>query len=294
MRLHWLNRIVIAARIEVEVERRIEELLQWLRAQQGVVVAYSGGVDSTLVAAAASRALGAKAIAVTADSAIYPTEETKKATEFARKLELRHRVIRTRELDRPKFAENSPLRCYHCKQELFERLFEIAREESLPVVVDGCHNDDSTDFRPGAKAARELGILSPLAELDFTKDEIRAVSHEMGLPNWDKPAHPCLSTRFAYGMKITEDRLREVEDAEGFLKALGVGDLRIRSHGDVARIEVRPEDFSFFVDGHLGPKIVSGLKARGYRYVTLDLEGFRSGSMNETLVQGGWTRAQSR
>ncbi|MEL6547730.1 MAG: ATP-dependent sacrificial sulfur transferase LarE, partial [Myxococcota bacterium] len=225
-----------------------------------------------------------------ADSAIYPTEETRKAGEIAKSIGIRHRVVQTRELDRPQFAENGPLRCYHCKQELFAKLFDIAEAEGLRCVIDGRHEDDRTDFRPGAKAARELGIESPLADLQFTKEEIRTLSRALGLPNWDKPAHPCLSTRFAYGMKITEDRLDRVDDAEAFLRSLGVGELRIRQHGEIARVEVRPEDFHLFIDPNTGPRIVDALKTRGgYRYVTLDLEGFRSGSMNEVLVQGGWT-----
>lgn len=273
---------------------RLGQLEAWLRARESVLVAYSGGVDSTFLAAVAKRALGDHVIAVTADSAIYPTEETRKAKEIADQIGIRHRVVQTKELDRPQFAENGPLRCYHCKQELFAKLFDIAKEEHVTCVVDGRHEDDRTDFRPGAKAARELGIESPLAELEFTKDEIRSLSRHLELPNWDKPAHPCLSTRFAYGMKITEDRLDRVEDAEAFLVSLGVGELRIRQHGDIARIEVRPEDFSLFIDPHTGPRIVEALKTRGgYKYVTLDLEGFRSGSMNETLVQGGWTRERS-
>lgn len=273
---------------------RLEELEHWLRGREGVLVAYSGGVDSTFLAAVAQRALGDRALAVTADSSIYPTEETERAKEIAKGLGLRHRVVQTHELDRAEFAENSPLRCYHCKQELFARLFEIAEEESLPCVLDGRHSDDTSDFRPGAKAARELGIASPLVELQFTKAEIRALSRSLGLPNWDKPAHPCLSTRFAYGMTITEERLEKVEDAERFLKALGVSELRIRTHEDIARIEVRPDDFGLFLDPNLAPKIVAALKERGYRYVTLDLEGFRSGSMNEVLVQGGWQRDRQK
>lgn len=277
-----------------QMTARLAELETWLQDHSGVLVAYSGGVDSTFLAAVAQRALGKRALAVTADSSIYPTEETRRAKEIAESLGLRHRVIQTRELDRPGFTENSPLRCYHCKQELFTRLFAVAEEESLPAVVDGRHEDDVSDFRPGAKAARELGIHSPLAELKFTKDEIRSLSRALELPNWDKPAHPCLSTRFAYGMTITEERLERVEDAEEFLKALGVSELRIRTHDEVARIEVRREDFGLFLDPKVGPKIVAALKKRGYRYVTLDLEGFRSGSMNEVLVQGGWNRVRRK
>lgn len=274
---------------------RLRELEDWLRARESVLVAYSGGVDSTFLAAVARRALGDQSLAVTADSAIYPTAETEKAKEIAGQIGIRHRVVQTRELDRPQFAENGPLRCYHCKQELFAKLFAIAEEERLTCVIDGRHEDDRSDYRPGAKAARELGIASPLAELAFRKDEIRDLSRALGLPNWDKPAHPCLSTRFAYGMKITEDRLDRVEDAERFLESLGVGELRIRQHGEIARIEVRPEDFPLLIDPHTGPRVVEALKARGgYKYVTLDLEGFRSGSMNETLVQGGWTRERRK
>lgn len=278
----------------MNIAAKMDELESWLEELGGVVIAYSGGVDSTFLAAMAHRTLGTRALAVTAESAIYPTAETRRAEEIASQLSLRHRVIHTQEIEREDFAANTPLRCYHCKQELFTALFTVAAEESLQHVVDGQHADDANDFRPGAKAARELGIQSPLAILGFSKDMIRSGAKTLGLPNWDKPPHPCLSTRFAYGMKLTQDRLEQVEDAETFLKQLGVGELRIRQHGNVARIEVSPQDYSLFIDPEVGPRIVDALKRRGYRYVTLDLEGFRSGSMNEELVQGGWTRERKR
>lgn len=255
----------------------------WLAQEGAIVVAFSGGVDSTYLAHRAQHVLGARAVAVTAVSEIYPQVETESARSIAAKLGLVHRELVTRELDRPGFAENSPLRCYHCKQELFGRLFEVAREYGIGCVADGKQSDDRADFRPGAKAARELGIRSPLADLGFTKEDIRELSREAKLPTWDKAPHPCLSTRFAYGMTITSDALENIESAEALLRGLGVGELRIRSHGEIARIEVTAADMGLFLDPEIGPRVVADLKKRGYKYVTLDLEGFRSGSMNEIL-----------
>lgn len=262
----------------------ISKLQQTLREMQSVLVAYSGGTDSAFLAKVACDALGAeRVLAVTAASEIYAPRETEQAAEIAKQLGIPHHIVRTNELRHPKFEANDVLRCYDCKQELFQQLFTIAKERQLAYVIDGQNADDSKDFRPGAKAARELGIRSPLQEAGLTKAEIRAASKDMGLPTWDKPAQPCLSTRIPYGTKITSDALKRIDDAETFLLALGIKQLRLRAHDDIVRIEVAREDFALLLDPEISQRISSHLKELGFRYITLDLEGYRQGAMNEVL-----------
>jgi len=250
----------------------------------GVLVAYSGGVDSTFLLRVVLEVLGENVLAVTAKSPIHPSSESATAGEMARWLGAKHLFVETDELDDPDFARNPPERCYLCKCWLFAKLQELAEEHSLREVLEGSNYDDLGEYRPGLRALRELGVRSPLAEAGLTKAEIRALSRQMGLPTWDKPAQACLATRFPYGEFLTPEKLGRVEEAEEFLRSLGLGQLRVRSHGPLARVEVSQEEMSRFL--HKASKVVKKLKELGYTYTTLDLEGYRRGSMDELLKEG--------
>lgn len=248
-----------------------------------VLVAFSGGVDSTYLLKVAAEELGKNVLAVIARSETYPEPEVKAAAALARKMGVRHLVIKTEEVGNPAFSENSPLRCYHCKQELFSRLKAMAEKRSIPYVLDGANHDDRGDYRPGAVAGRELGIRSPLKEAGLTKAEIRRLSREIGLPTWDKPSLACLASRFPYHTPIERKTLRQVARAEEVLRGLGPTQLRVRHHGDMARLEVDPREFHLLLKPSARRKLIAGLKKAGYDYVALDLEGYRTGSMNEPL-----------
>ena len=277
------------------LEAKKQKLLAILRDMGGCVIGFSGGVDSTFLFAVAARVLGKRALAVTATSETYPERELREANELALRIGGRHRVIVSEELDIPGFAENPVDRCYHCKSELFTKLRKVADEEGLPYVADGSNVDDRGDYRPGRKALRELDVRSPLEEAGLSKDDIRALSKEMELPTWDKPSFACLSSRFPYGVTITREKIAVVGKAEESLRELGLRTLRVRHHGDVARLELGADEFGRVVDG-LRDEVVRRVKAAGYTYVALDLQGYRTGAMNEALTQLGTIapRATSR
>ena len=249
-----------------------------------VLVAFSGGVDSTLLLKVAQDTLGNKnVLAVTALSPLYPERELQGVKKLIQTLGVRHRLIHSNELEIPGFSKNPPNRCYYCKSKLFGELLELAREETIPSVVEGSTLDDDQDHRPGKMAIQELGIRSPLKETGFTKAEVRELSRALGLSTWDKPSFACLASRFPYGEEISEEGLRMVDQAEDFLFGLGFKQVRVRHYGNLARIEILKEEMARLMDGSLRATVVDHLKGMGFRYITLDLQGFRSGSMNEVL-----------
>jgi pyridinium-3,5-biscarboxylic acid mononucleotide sulfurtransferase len=262
------------------VARKVDDLQRLVARTGGVVVAHSGGVDSSLVAAVAVRALGSRALAVTAVSPSLPPGELQEARRVAAAVGIRHRSVRTHEIDKPEYAANDGDRCYHCKVELYDVLAAVAREEKLPVVASGANVDDLGDVRPGLRAASERGIRHPLVEAGLTKDDVRAAARELGVPAWDKPASACLSSRIPFGVRITVEELSRVGRAERVLKELGFRQCRVRVHGDVARVEVEAAELTRLAHADVRLGVVRRLKELGYRFVAMDLEGFRSGSMN--------------
>ena len=252
----------------------------------GAVVAYSGGVDSTLLAKAATDALGNRALCVLIESCLVPGIEIDEAVSQAKDLGLRLMRLRADVLSIKGVPENEPDRCYHCKNALFSKMVEIAAEHNLPYVLDGSNADDEADFRPGARALAELRVRSPFKELGFTKDQVRAVSREIGLATWNKPSYACLASRVPYGTELTQEILQRVESAERVLRELGFGQFRVRHHGDLARIEVLPEDMDRICAPATRERVARSLRALGYTYVALDLTGYRTGSMNEALEPG--------
>jgi len=249
-----------------------------------VLVAYSGGVDSTLLLKAAVEALGINnVLAVTALSPLYPERELRGAKRAIEGMGVRHLLVESNEMEIPGFSKNPPNRCYYCKRQLFQELMDLARKEGIPFVVEGSTLDDEKDHRPGKIAIQELGIRSPLKEAMFTKEDVRELSRHLGLPTWDKPSFACLASRFPYGEEITPEALKRVDRAEAFLFGLGFKQVRVRHYQSLARIELLQGEMGRLMEGSLREKVVSHLKEIGYRYVTLDLQGFRSGSMNEVL-----------
>jgi pyridinium-3,5-biscarboxylic acid mononucleotide sulfurtransferase len=259
---------------------RLQEILGGCRS---VLVAFSGGVDSAYLAIAARQALGDRALAVTADSPSYPDSHRQLALTIARDFNLAHEVIHTAELDRPEYRANPANRCYYCKDELYSRLQAVARDRGLAVVVDGNNADDRGDYRPGRQAAREHGVRSPLDEADLTKDDIRALARAAGLHSWNEPASACLSSRIPYGLAVTDAALRQIEQAEQVLRDLGFRIFRVRHHDTVARLEIAKAEMPRALDPDVNARLVTALKALGYQYVSLDLQGYRLGSLNEAL-----------
>ena len=261
--------------------QKYSKLLARLKDLDSVLVAYSGGIDSTLLAFAAHAALGPRTAAVLASSNTYPERECEGARDLAGTLGLRLIEVETSELADPAFAANAPDRCFHCKTELFSLLVRIADLHGLAHVADGSNADDRSDHRPGRQAARDMQVVSPLAEVELTKAEIRELARELGLPNWDKPSMACLASRFPYGERITDDGLERVGSAENALYDLGLTQFRVRSHGDIGRVEVAPDG----LDGAwaLRREIATALQSAGFTYAAIDLDGYRTGSMNEVL-----------
>jgi len=260
---------------------KLAQLESILKGLGSALIAYSGGVDSTLLIAVAHKVLGEMAVAATAISPTCPEKEIEAAKALAAQIGIRHILINTRELEDPRFVANDKSRCYYCKKELFLNLAKIASEEGLRWVIDGSNYDDLKDHRPGRLAATELGVRSPLFEAGLSKSDIRAFAHKYSLPNWDKPSQACLASRLPYGTPITIDLLRRISQAEEVLHQLGVGQARVRHHGAIARIEVDPEDMALLTDDRKRAEVVAQFRTLGYTYVTLDLAGYRQGSMSE-------------
>jgi uncharacterized protein len=264
-------------------EDKFNRLKEELKKMERVIVAFSGGVDSTFLLKAASLAGLHDLLAVTGVSESLPDDELTFTREMTSMLKIRHREIITDELNNKKYADNPPDRCYYCKKELFGKLKDIAAKENYSYVLDGSNSDDEDDWRPGKRAAAEEGVRSPLCNAGLTKEEIRKLSYKLDLPTWNKPATPCLASRFPYGNKITPEALGKVYQAEQYIRQFGINELRVRNHPDVARVEINPADFPVIMNNEVRQKIIDHLKSLGFRYVTLDLQGFRSGSGNEAI-----------
>jgi uncharacterized protein len=262
---------------------KAQRLQEILAGYHSVLIAFSGGVDSAYLAVAATSALGPRAVAVTADSPSYPDSHRQLALSIAAQFGFAHEIIRTAELERPEYRANPANRCYYCKDELYSHLAAIARQRGLAVVIDGNNADDRGDYRPGRQAAREHGVRSPLDEADLTKDEIRELAREAGLGSWNEPASACLSSRIPYGQEVSNEKLRQIEQAERVLRELGFRVFRVRHHDAVARIELARTEMPRALEADVNAQLVTSLKALGYQYVSLDLQGYRLGSLNEAL-----------
>ena len=268
---------------EVVTATREARLFAVLSEYESILVAYSGGVDSAYLAWAANRARPGQVLCVTADSPSYPRRHRDIAEAIARQFQLPHEFVHTSELERPEYRANPSNRCYHCKTELYEHLSQLAHDRGFSVMVDGSNADDRGDYRPGRQAAREFGVRSPLDEADLTKAEIRALARDAGLPIWDEPASACLSSRIPYQSEVTEAKLATIEQAEEIVRAQGFRVFRVRHHDTLARLEIGRDEMARALEPAINQALVTGLKAIGYKYVSLDLQGYRTGSLNEVL-----------
>lgn len=272
-----------AAAHELELRAREAKLFARLRDLPSLIVAYSGGVDSAYLAWAATEALGDRVLCVTADSPSYPERHRMMAKDIASRFGLKHEIVLTAEMDRSEYRANEPNRCYYCKNELYTHLSALAAERGIAAVADGSNADDRGDYRPGRRAAREYGVISPLDEAGLTKSDIRALSHEAGLPTWDEPASACLASRIPYFSEVSVEKLQAIEAAEESLRKIGFRVLRVRHHGDVARIEVAREELPRLLEPGIADAVDAAIRAAGFKYVAVDLRGYRLGSLNEGL-----------
>ncbi len=268
----------------MNIYEKLEVLKNNLKSLGSLAVAFSGGVDSSFLLKVASDVLGENVLAVTARSSTFPEREYNEAVEFVKQYGIRHQTIVSEELEVEGFSDNPKNRCYLCKSELFAKIIDIAKENNIEYVTEGSNQDDLGDYRPGLQAIEELKVVSPLREAGLTKAEIRILSKELGLKTWNKPSFACLSSRFPYGEKITKEKLEMVDKAEQFLLDLDFKQVRVRHHGEVARIEVNEEEIVRLLDKEIRHKIQQRFKEIGFAYAALDLRGYRTGSMNETLV----------